>query len=127
MIRDSIATILRFIVAFSFVAVVAYYGLSNYNVKTSEQSVTETLRVSVYNNRDDSARINKGQFRLDQEAFEKEFTSTFAKANGVQHANTTKHTFSYLDDGNGGVLAVKVKTVIDGVTYQGSCIVDVRA
>lgn len=107
-----------FLVVFIF-----YYSSQNYINNTNVKSMQDALRTTALSNRDDSARVNRGTFILKKGNFQKDFKKVFDENHSLTNP---KYTFDYLDDGNGGIKAIKVKVSDDNnKKYQATCILDV--
>lgn len=118
-----IPKILMFIVIGFFVMMFVFKnGFGNYKQDTTINAMTETIRSTAISNRDDSARVVKGQFRIDKTSFERNFKTAIDKNKNIKLASPT-YKFDYLDDGNGGVKAIKVVVTSDGNrTYQATTV-----
>lgn len=124
MLRDMPRIIALMFISFFLVIMIAYYSKSNYTEDSSVKSMQDTLRVTAINNRDDSVRVTKGSFLLQKENFEKDFKKEFNESKNLNN-ETTDYKFSYLDDGKGGIKAIKVKVISGEKKYQATCALDV--
>lgn len=111
-------------VGFTFLAGVTVYSLVNYQQDATVVTANETLRSAALANRDYSARVNQGQFKLQQENFESEFIRLFNENRNVagQGNEEPSFTFDYLEDGEGGILGIQVTISIDGTDFQATVI-----
>lgn len=129
MIRDIFNIGITVILITFFGGLLFYYGRTNVQVDTIQENLTETLRVSVINNRDDSARVRRGIFILDRGSFETSFQDLFEKNTHIEIEDSA-YTFEYLEDtANSDLAAIKaVRATIDfdGVKYKATSVVDVR-
>lgn len=111
--RDIPHIFVIFLMAMFFIGLITFTGLSNYNVDTTETSLTEALKSSVLANTDYSARLERGTYRLDKEGFETEFKEKFEDLRNVGRANADiEYKFDYLES-NGNIKAVKAKVTIN--------------
>lgn len=108
------------------IASISYYALSGLKQDSNMKSITETLRTTAISNRDDSSRIERGQFKLMQSNFESDFKKKFSNTKNLK-AEVTSYDFDYLSDGKGGVKAIKVIVVSEKKTYQATCVLNVSS
>lgn len=123
MLRDWPKMILLTFTGLFLVVFIFYYSSQNYINNTNVKSIQDALRTTALSNRDDSARVNRGTFILKKENFQKDFKKVFDENHSLTNP---KYTFDYLDDGNGGIKAIKVKVSDDNnKKYQATCILNV--
>lgn len=126
MLRDFPKIIMMMFIGFFLMLLIAIYSINNYKQDSSVNAVNETLKATALQNRDDSARVNRGQFRLNRADFEKDFKERLSLNRSLVVKSTTKYYFDYLDDNKGGIKAIKVKIANDGLdSYQGTTILNV--
>lgn len=111
--KDSPKILMFIVIGFFMAMFILKSGFGNYKQDTTVNAMTETIRSTAISSRDDSARVKKGQFRIDKSNFERDFKSAIDKNKNIKLANPT-YTFDYLDDGQGGVKAIKVVVKSDG-------------
>jgi hypothetical protein len=105
---------------------VFHFSTGGFQQDSTIQTLNETLRSTALANRDDSARVNRGQFKLQIEQFEREFIRNFESNQNVNSENPLiDYNFDYLHDGLGGVKAIQVQITKDGQTFQATAVVDV--
>lgn len=109
-------------VSFLVIAGLVVFVLGNYQTDVDSLTLTETLRSTALANRDDSARVNQGDFYLDKESFEKDFERTIKRQGTYQNRSLTID-FEYLMASNEkGIKAIRV-SIFDGrKTDQATCI-----
>ncbi|EUJ34183.1 hypothetical protein [Brochothrix campestris] len=98
------------------------YVMKNYQSDSSTQSIQETLKATALENRDNSSRLEKGTFKVVKPTFESDFKKSMAYNRNYKLDKEAAYTFDYLDDGQGGIKAIKVKVTDNGETYQATCV-----
>lgn len=107
---------------FLVVAGLVIFVLGNYQTDVESLTLTETLRATALENRDDSARVKQGEFYLDKENFEKEFEQSIKKQ-GTYRNRTITIDFDYLMSTNEkGIKAIRVYVNDGHSVEQATCI-----
>lgn len=112
------------LVSFVLIMIGTRYQVNGIQQDSAVTNINETLRTAVIANRDDSARLNEGTFKLNKEKFEKDFKQRVAGNNNFEN-DQNKLVFDYLETEEGYVKGVKVKIIGEKNTYQATSILDV--
>lgn len=121
--RDISSVVMFTIFCFTLIFISTKYSMENYKQDTVVMNVNETLRATVIANRDDSARLKEGTFKIDKENFEKDFEKRLATSDQVSTEDGSL-VFDYLETGEGNIKAVKVKIKGESNSYQATTILD---
>lgn len=101
---------------------IAFMFLNSYSSDSNAMTLTETLRSTALSNKDDAARISPGEFYMDKENFEKEFSESILKQ-PLYKGKKVEITFDYLKTNDQkGVKGIKVFVEADGVIDQATCV-----
>ena len=119
-------TLLILFVGFTFLAGVMFYAFTNYRQDAIVVTANETIRSAVISSRDYSARVNQGQFKLQIELFESEFIRLFNENRNLESEakEDIQFTFDYLEDGEGGILAIRVEIGLNDQVFQTTVILN---
>lgn len=93
-------------------------GISTYKQDSIVNLMQQNLKVSALESKDDTARLKKGQFKLDVPEFERKFEKRMVDDKDFKTQSQPSFNYEYLGDGNGGIKAIKIKANIDGRVYQ---------
>lgn len=108
--------------SFLIVTGLVVFVLGNYKTDVETLTLTETLRTTALANRDDSARVNQGDFYLDKESFEKDFEQSI-KRQGTYQNRSLSIDFEYLMAANEkGIKAIRVSVSDGRKSDQATCI-----
>lgn len=129
MIRDTANIVLTGLVVAVMVGLLVFYGRTNLDVDSNQVGMTEMIRTTVINNRDDSARVQRGTFILDKDNFETDFKELFARGRNLSSSDDVDYDFEYLKDGSkeDAVKAVRVTVLVNGTEFKATSIVDVKS
>jgi len=117
LLKDTPEIIIIAIIGFFTMMVVFYHSSTAYEQDTIVVVANETIRASALANRDDSARVEQGQFKLQKESFELDFIKLF-ESNLNLDLSGFKFDFDYLEDSLGGVKGVKIKIVTPDEVFE---------
>lgn len=101
-----------------FLTVIAFFSLNAVNQTSVSNRIQKSVKTELYNNRDDSARVNRNVFYLQQSQFESSVVSDLSINYGLKETPDTSDTkddgiaFSYLVKNDGDSKAV-TKTILD--------------
>lgn len=137
MIRDTANIIFVALIVVFMGVVLLFYGKEGVTVDSNQAGMTELLRTTVINNRDDSARAERGVYILDVVSFEEDFESLFIDSRNLNSTDNVDFTFDYLADKDSpiedtasskSIKAVRVSVLVnDEVEYNATSIIDVKS
>jgi hypothetical protein len=126
MLKDLPKILILIAISSVLMLTIFHFATRGFHQDSIVQTLSETLRSTAIANRDDSARVNRGQFRLQTENFETEFIHNFkTNSNVVFEASEAEFIFDYLHDGEGGVQAIQVQLIKNEKIFQATVVVDV--
>ncbi|EPY6472533.1 hypothetical protein ACWO4B_003230 [Clostridium sporogenes] len=124
MLRDIPKIAVIMFVGMFLILIVTHYAINGYTQDSTVKGITETLRTTAIANRDNSARVQRGQFKLNKSKFESDFIKKFSPSKNIKQEDS--FSFDYLDDDKGGIKAIKVKVKSGKQNYQATCILNVE-
>ncbi|HDX9596015.1 hypothetical protein [Bacillus cereus] len=110
------------VIGLFLVSIGGYYYRENFATDSVTQGVTETVRVSVISNADNSSRVQNGELFIVKSDFEKDFKKRIESNKLVKISSGATYEFKYLDNKNGSTKAIRA-IIHDGdqmyqVTYK---------
>lgn len=124
LLRDIPKLVMLIFIGMFLIFTIGNYAIKGYTQDSTVKAMTETLRTTAIANRDNSARVERGQFRINKSKFQSDFTKKFSISKNIKKEDSN-FNFDYLDDGKGGIKAIKAKVTSGNQNYQATCILDV--
>lgn len=125
MLRDIPEVIIGgFVMVFTVIILMFYYSTS-YQQDKAIQLMNETVRTSTIANVDHASRVTEGQLYISKSEFENKVIDTLSTSGNKYFNDDTIYSFDYLEDSDGSIKSIRLKSEMNGAEFQSTVIVDI--